>query len=154
MFAVIRIRGTSNIDGRIKATLRMLRLETSNNCVILPETADVKGMLQKTKDMITWGEIDRATLTRMLEKRLRAKGGNLKVSLKTLKEATGFDSFDALAGAILEGKLKMHKHDKVQATFRLTPPSKGFAAVNRHRTDGGDLGYRGKEINALIERMI
>lgn len=37
--------------------------------------------------------------------------------------------------------------------MRLKPPRKGLKAVNR-RYPEGDLGYRGAEINKLIERMM
>jgi large subunit ribosomal protein L30 len=36
----------------------------------------------------------------------------------------------------------------------LTPPSKGFRkSIKQHYPDG-ELGYRGKEINVLLKRMI
>ena len=154
MFAVIRIRGVMDLDKRIEDTMRMMNLRKNNSCVILPNNANVKGMLQKTKDVVTWGEIEKATLAKMLERRLHAKGASeKKIAAKDLKKATGFDSFDALADAIIAGKFKMHKSESVQVTFGLTPPSKGFSSV--HDTyPKGDVGYRGKDINSLIERMI
>lgn len=154
MFAVIRVRGVMDIDKRIEDTMRMMNLKKNNSCVVLPESANVKGMLQKAKDVLTWGEVEKSTLAKMLERRLHAKGaGERRIDAKDLKKATGFDSFDALADAIISGKFEMHKSDKVQVTFGLAPPSKGFSSV--HDTyPKGDIGYRGKEINALIERMI
>lgn len=153
MFAVIRLRGSSEIDRKVGDTLAMMRLKSVNSCVLLPETPDVKGMLQKAKDRITWGEISKETLAKILEKRLRTKESERKVDAKTLKELTEFDSFENFADAILEGKIKLHKQENLQPTFRLTPPSKGFKSITEH-FPRGDLGYRGKEINGLIERMI
>lgn len=153
MFAVIRLRGSSEIDRRVKDTLAMMRLKSANNCVLLPETPDVKGMLQKAKDRITWGEVSKETLAKMLEKRLRRKGDDKRVDPKVLKELAGFDSFGSFADAVIEGKIKLHKQENLQPTFRLTPPSKGFKSIKEH-FPRGDLGYRGKEINELVERMI
>lgn len=153
MFAVLRIRGIQKINGDVAATLRMMNLHASNNCVLLPQNDVVKGMLQKTKDRITWGEVDKETLSAMLRKRLRAFGSNDKVDEKKLKEATKFDSFDSFAEALIEGKANMHKNDLLVPTIRLTPPSKGFKSVVLTYPKG-DLGYRGKEINRLIARMI
>jgi large subunit ribosomal protein L30 len=153
MFIVIRIRGTNSVDKRVEDTMRMIRLKAANNCTLLPETDEVKGMLQKAKDFITWGEISKETLAKLLEKRLRTRVNEKKIVAENLKEITKFDSFDALAGALIEGKEKINKIDSVHPMFRLTPPSKGFKSV----TDAyprGDLGYRGKEINGLVERMI
>jgi len=39
--------------------------------------------------------------------------------------------------------------------FRLTPPKGGFKRTTKRAwTDGGELGYRGDEINKLLRRMI
>lgn len=153
MFAVIRLRGSSEIDHKVGDTLAMMRLKSANNCVLLPETPDVKGMLQKAKDRITWGEVSKETLAKMLEKRLRRKGDDKRVDSKVLKELAGFDSFGNFADAVIEGKIKLHKQENLQPTFRLTPPSKGFKSITESYPRG-DLGYRGKEINELVERMI
>lgn len=153
MFAVIRIRGINRVNGEVQATLKMMNLKAPNNCVLLPETPVVKGMLQKTKDLITWGEVDKETLSAMLRKRLRADGGNKKIDEKALKGIVKFDSFDSLAAAIIEGKASIHNSSGIKPTLRLTPPSKGFKSV-KVNFPRGDLGYRGKEINRLIERMI
>lgn len=153
MFAVIRIRGTNSMDGRVQDTMRMMRVKAANQCTLLPETGEVKGMLQKTKDFVTWGEISKETLAKLLEKRLRARGTEKKIDAEVLKEIAKFDSFDAMADALIEGKAKINKIEGVQPTFRLTPPSGGFRSINQGYPRG-DIGYRGKEINALLERMI
>ncbi|MEM5834402.1 MAG: 50S ribosomal protein L30 [Candidatus Aenigmatarchaeota archaeon] len=150
MLAVIRIRGKARKE--IEDTLRMLRLKHVNNCVILPETPSFKGMVQKVKDFVTWGEIDKETLVELLRKRLRALGDK-RVDEKILKEITNFDSFEDFASALLEEKVKLKDFEKLKPVFRLTPPSKGFKSVKEHYPKG-DLGYRGKEINELLKRMI
>ena len=68
VFAVIRVRGTLRIKPDIKETLRLLRLNQVNHCVIIPETNEYRGMLQKSKDYITWGEIDQETLHNLINK--------------------------------------------------------------------------------------
>jgi large subunit ribosomal protein L30 len=150
MFAVIRIRGKARKE--IEDTLKMLRLKSLNNCVILPEKPDFKGMLQKAKDFITWGEIEKEVLVELLKKRLRTKGDK-RVDEKTLKQLTNFESFEEFASALLEGKVKIKDFEGLKPVFRLTPPSKGFKSIKEHWPKG-DLGYRGKEINELIKRMI
>ena len=152
MFAVIRIRGLVGMKREIEDTLKMLRLNAVNNCVIFPEAAEYKGMLKKVKDWITWGEIEKETLVAMLKKRLRLIG-NKRVEEKVLKEITDFDKFDNFADELLAGRIKLRDFEKLQPVFRLTPPSKGFKSI-REPYPKGDLGYRGKEINELLERMI
>jgi len=153
MFAVIRLRGTIGLSKKVASTLKMLRLDSGNSCVILPETPEMKGMLRKSKDYITWGEISKETLAKALEKRLRAKGTEKRVDVKKLKELSEFDSFDSFAGAIEEGKIKLSKQEKLQPVLRLTPPTKGFKSI-KDPYPRADLGYRGKEINKLVEKMI
>lgn len=151
MFAVIRIRGSAGIKRKVGDTLKMLRLNAVNNCVLVPETADYKGMVEKVKDAVTWGEINKKTLVAMLKKRLRLKG-NKRIDEKILKSITGYD-YDSFADALLEGKIKLKDFDKLQPVFRFTPPSKGFISAKDYYPKG-DLGYRGEEINELIEMMI
>ena len=37
--------------------------------------------------------------------------------------------------------------------IRMHPPRKGYRGIKQSYKAGGDLGYRGKEINSLIKRM-
>jgi large subunit ribosomal protein L30 len=111
-------------------------------------------MLEKVKDFVTYGEIDRETLIYLLKKRLRMKGsGNRKVSEEDLKKVAGFNSFEELADALLAGKVKLKELGAFHPFFRLRPPSKGLKSIKEHWPKG-DLGYRGKEINELLKRMI
>ena len=53
-------------------------------------------------------------------------------------------------------KEKKQEQDKEKAFFRMHPPRKGFErrGIKTSLTRGGALGYRGKKIVQLIERMI
>ena len=151
MFAVVRIRGAAGTSKKILDTLRMLRLDAVNNCVLLPETPDYKGMLDVVKDAVTWGEIEKETLVELLKKRLRLKGSK-RLDENMFKQTTN-SSYEELAEALLSGKAKLKDFKLLEPTFKLTPPSKGFKSVKEHYPKG-DLGYRGKEINDLLRRMI
>lgn len=73
MYAVVKVRGSVKVRGDIKDTLKMLRLKSVNNCVVIPESKTYLGMLKKAKDYITWGKIDKKTLFKLLEKRGKVK---------------------------------------------------------------------------------
>src|SRR3972149_698486 len=150
MLAVIRIRGSIGIRKGVEDTLIMLRLKDVNQCVLLAEKRDIKGMVEKCRDYITYGEVDKETIMALLKKRLRQMG-NKRVDEKILKEITGFESFENFADAIIEGKNKLKDFEKLQQNFRLTPPSKGFNSIKEHYPKG-DLGDRGKEISELLKR--
>ncbi len=141
MFAVIRIRGSVNVAGQIEDTLRMLRLKRVNHCVVVSDTPDQRGMLQKARSYIAWGNISKEMLEAMVTKRGR-KSQDAKLTEKEAKEATS---------KIL--KSGSSKDAGIKPVFRLSPPSKGYKSI---RTDfpKGDLGDRGNKINELLKRMI
>jgi len=141
MYAVIRLKGLVKVRKDIRDTLKMLRLNRKMHCVLLKENDVVKGMLQKVKDWITWGEIDDNILKILVEKRGR-KPGN-----KRLTKEEAEDVFN---------KIKNDERipKEIKPVFRLTPPSKGFKKSIKQHYPKGELGYRGKEINKLLKRMI
>jgi large subunit ribosomal protein L30 len=141
MYAVIRIKGLVKIRQDFIDTLALLRLNRKMHCVLLKEESVEKGMLQKVKDRVTWGEIDDETLKNMVAKRGR-KAGNERLSEKEVAET--------LKSLKETGKVP----ENVKPVFRLTPPSKGFKYSIKQQFPKGELGYRGKEINKLLIRMM
>ncbi|MEM0466382.1 MAG: 50S ribosomal protein L30 [Candidatus Thermoplasmatota archaeon] len=153
VFAVVRIRGTIHIKPDIHKTLQLLRLTRANHCVLLEENEVNKGMLQVVKDYTTWGEITKETL----EKLVKSRGmliGDKPITDEYLKEATSYQSIEQLSEALVEGKISYKDIPEVKPLFRLNPPRKGYEGIKRPVTMGGALGYRGKDINTLIERML
>ena len=141
MYAVIRIRGSINVRKDIEDTLKMLRLNRRMHCVVLKDSDVVKGMLQKAKDLITWGDIDDKLFKMMVEKRGR-KAGDKKLSAEE-------------AGNLMNSLKETGKApDGMKTVFRLTPPSKGFKHSVKQQYPKGELGYRGEKINDLLKRMI
>ena len=67
--AAIRIRGEVCKSPDVHATMESLKLLHKNHCVLLEDTPVVKGMLRAVSGFITWGEIDDATLKKLVEKR-------------------------------------------------------------------------------------
>ncbi len=134
MFAVLRVRGTSKLDGDVADTLKILHLNKPNHCVIIPDNPVNRGMLKKVQGCVAWGEIKPEVLKKLVEKR---KGGK--------KE-----------GAKAPAKKTQEKEEKVSGVFKLSPPKKGFArkGVLRGFGQGGELGYQKEKINELLERMI
>lgn len=146
MFAIVRIRGSVEVRGTIRDTMTMLKLKSVNNCVIVPEDVTYKGMIQKVKDYVTFGEVTKETFEKMLFKWGRIEG-NKKVTPEYLKENK------VTIDELFEGKKKF-KAVGIKQPFRLHPPRRGYKSVKRPFTMKGDLGYRGDKINKLLERMI
>ena len=153
VFAAVRIRGIVNVKPDIKRTLQLLRLTRSNHCVLLEENASIKGMLQIAKDYITWGEIDREVLSKLIDARGKLEG-NVDITEDYVKSATPYNNFEKLSQAIMDNKFKYKDISNVKPIFRLNPPKKGYEGIKRSFVNKGALGYRGKDINRLLERMI
>lgn len=152
-YAVVRIRGQVNLNGQVRDTMRYLRLTRANHCVFLPENPSTDGMLQRAKDYITWGEVDPTVAARMLIKRARLLGDK-PIDDAWIKANTKFSSVNTLAKAVTEGKASLKEVPGLKPVLRLHPPRGGFGGSKRAYRAGGSLGYRGKEINELILRML
>ena len=152
-YAVIRVRGTVNIKPNIKKTLQLLNLTRTNHCVLKDETPSTKGMLQIVKDYVTWGEIEKETLTKLIKERGRLEGDK-PITEDHLKSATNYKEIEKLTEAIISKNLKFKEIPNIKPVFRLNPPKKGHMSIKRTYTKKGALGYRGKEINKLLDRMI
>jgi large subunit ribosomal protein L30 len=152
-FTIIRLRGTQNLNPKTKDTLRYMRLNRVNHAVVLPTTETTRGMLQVAKDYVTWGEVDAATLAKVIKSRGRLVGDN-PVTDAYLGKHTPFKTIDALAAAVVEGKFRYQDVPDVKPLFRLHPARAGLEGIKRSVENGGALGYRGKNINELLGRMM
>ena len=150
MYAVIRVRGRTGIKPQIKRAMDLLNLTRVNHCVFVRETPQCKGMLQKCKDYVTWGEVSQDVLAKVIERRGRLPGDK-RVTLDYLKER-GYDGFDKLANAVMEGSVGFDDLG-MKKVFRLHPPRGGYKVIKQPYTKGA-LGYRGDAINALLRKMM
>ena len=108
-------------------------------------------MLNIVKDYVTWGEITPASVELLAKDRILLEGGEV-ISSKNLKDL-GLKSVKDFAKQISEGEIQLNNIKKIKPVIRLHPPIKGYEGNKRSYKEGGALGYRGKEINGLIERM-
>ena len=152
-FAVIRVRGHKNINKDIEDTMNMLRLTRINHCVIIPENAVMKGMLQKSKDFITWGEVSEETLAKMIKGRGKLMGDK-PIDDEYVSQNSQFSSVDEFAKSVVNDEVKYASLKDVKPIFRLHPPRQGYEAVKKDVKTHGSLGYRGASINVLIEKML
>jgi large subunit ribosomal protein L30 len=152
MYAVVRLRGQVNVRYTIEDTMKMLRLHKVNHCVFVPENPHFKGMVQKVKDYVAFGEIDANTLAEILENRGRLEG-DTRLTEEYIRENTAYDSIQAFAEAVVKGEATLKDVPKLKPVFRLHPPRKGHAGIKRTVQQGGELGDHGDGINALLHKM-
>lgn len=152
--AVVRIRGTVDTGYNVKRTMELLRLNRNNHCVIIDDRPTFTGMLQHAKDFITWGEVNEEAVKKLIEKRGRL-AGNLRIDNDYVKNNSDFNSVDEFINKFLKFEAEISDIKDLKPVFRLHPPLKGYRGrgVKRSYSDGGNTGYRGEEINILLQSM-
>lgn len=152
--AIIRIRGRTGVSKKVNDTLDMMRLYKQNGCVVVPSNPQYLGMIQRAKDFITWGEIDKETFTILFTKRARV-AGNKALTEDYLKTHLKID-FPHFIEQFFSSEKRLKDVPGLKPYFRLSPPAKGFerGGIKRPFSMGGSLGYRKDRINELIRRMI
>jgi large subunit ribosomal protein L30 len=152
MYALVRVRGNVNVRGSIEDTLKMLRLHRVNHCVLLNDSPQNMGMIQKVKDYVAYGIIDADALTEMLNNRGMLQGGE-KLTNEYVAANTKFANIEAFAQAVCDGSATIKDVPKLKPVFRLHPPRKGHAGIKRTVQQGGVLGNHGEDINQLLKKM-
>jgi large subunit ribosomal protein L30 len=157
LYAVIRIRGMSGVHPDIERTLYLLRLRRKFAAAIYHSSLPgIWGMLKKVETWATFGEIDKPTLVELIRVRGRLLGDK-PITDEWVRSTLGLSGIEELADKLLAGELHYHRLEKygVKPFFRLHPPRGGFkGSIKRPYGDGGELGYRGSDINRLIRRML
>lgn len=141
LYAVVRVRGGASAIRETEDTAAKLRLVSVNSCTVVPSDGTHTGMLHMAADYLTWGEVSEDTLSRLIGKRGAMEDG----SRPDGKQARSLASKVMKAGTL--------KGSGIKPMFRLAPPAGGLRSIRMHYPKG-DLGYRGAEINKLLERMI
>lgn len=154
MLAIIRLKGKINLSKDIEMALRLLRINKKHHCVVLQSRKDLLGTITKVQPYITWGELDEKTLVELLIKRGRL-AGNKRVTDDYIKEKIGKNTAE-FARELMAEKIKIADLPGFKPVFRLKPPTKGLEenGMKRPYSLGGATGYRGKNINELLMRMI
>lgn len=139
--AVVRIRGTVGVRDDLQGAMENMKLKRKHNCVLVKDDETGRGMLQKVKDFTAFGDVDEATMKKLIVSRGETLDGK-KISEK---EA------DKIVKGLSDGKRP--KELGIKAIFRLSPPKKGYKST-RLPFPRGDLGNRKEKMAELLERMI
>jgi len=118
-------------------TLSRLRLRRKYACTLIDDTKEIKGMIQKIRSFIAYGEIDKPTLIELIKQRGKALN-NKKIDAEKIAEMIlknkGFDG------------------SEIKPFFRLHPPRGGIKS--KEHFPKGVLGDNKEKINKLIRRML
>ena len=96
---VIRVRANQGVERSIKETMGNLNLTRVNPAVLIPGSDTYAGMLKKSKDYVTWGEVTAEAVAELIRERCRLIGDK-PVSEADGKAETEHKAIDAFATAI------------------------------------------------------
>ena len=145
--AVIKIRSDIGKSRDISEGLRVLGLKKLHSCVLVNNSPVNKGILTKIESVVTYGEIDSKTLSKLFMK--KGKISNKKDITASEQEISVFSD------AFLKNEKKLSDIG-IKNMFHLHPPVKGFERKGKKVPFSlkGAFGYRGQAINELLGRMI
>jgi len=154
LIAIVRVRGDAGLSPHVRKTFKLMKLYAKNTCVVVPNSPEFLGMIQRIKDHTTFGEISQDIFLKLLQKRGKL-AGNKPLTEDYLKQKLKLD-MKQFADGVFTFNQKLESIPGLKTFFRLHPPIGGFerAGIKKNYAQGGALGYRGKDINKLIERMI
>lgn len=69
MICIIRIRGKVKLDRDVKETFDRMRLGRKYSCIVIHPNKEQKGMIKKLRNLVSFGEINRETFEKLLERR-------------------------------------------------------------------------------------
>jgi large subunit ribosomal protein L30 len=145
------MRSIAKTKPDVRRTLKLLNLDRTNHCVFVEENAHYRGMLQKVKDYVAWGNIDSATLSVLLENRGMLEG-HKRLTSEYIKEQTVFNDIESLAKAVVDGEATLRDVPKLKRVLRLHPARKGHKGIKKPFPEGV-LGFHGTGINELLLTM-
>ena len=149
----IRIRGIIRSSRSVRDTLKSLNLTKTNRAILIDNRQSYLGMLKSAQNFLTWGEVTKETMNKLIRERGRI-AGNKKLT-DEYAQKIGYTSLNELLDSIYNCNLEYWKLPDIQPIFKLHPPSKGFKGkIKKAYGMGGELGYRKEKINELANRMI
>ncbi|MGC8555858.1 MAG: 50S ribosomal protein L30, partial [Conexivisphaera sp.] len=124
MLLVLRVRGDVGTRHAAEEALKRLNLRRRHNATLVPDTPEYRGMLMGVKDYVAWCPAGRDTVISLLRRRARTPGWR-PLTEEVLRQH-GFSSFEELADAIVEGRVRLSELGWVKPYFALHPPRGGY----------------------------
>ncbi len=151
---IVRIRGSLGMKRKILDTLKIFRLHKVNHSILIYPNKSYMGMLQKVKDYVCYGEINKNMLLKLLRRRANIEGSK-PLTESHIKLKTNYKTLKSLVAGLLKGDIQYKDIYKIKPVFRMHPPRGGYrGSIKRNFKSGGSLGYVGDYINKLLFKML
>ncbi|KAG8530022.1 60S ribosomal protein L7 [Bacidia gigantensis] len=157
---VVRIKGINKIAPKPRKTLQLLRLLQINNGVFIRLTKATLEMLRIVEPWVAYGYPSIKTVRDLVYKRGYGKIDKQRIPLtdnQLIEEQLGklgIICMEDLIHEIYTVGPNFKQASNFLWPFKLSNPNGGFKARKfKHFIEGGDLGNREENINALIKQM-
>ncbi len=141
MILVIRISGDVDLTSEIKETLFRMRIRRKYSAVLIKPSPEALKLLRRVRDFVAFGDINKETLSLLLQKRAIPSKKGKKIDVKKIIEE-------------LE-KRKLTEIEEIKPFFRLHPPRGGIDSKNHFgNSKKAVLGDNKDKINDLVRRML
>ena len=140
MILIIRISGQVDVPGKIEEALYKLKLRRKYASVLINPSPEKLKLLKKIRDYIAYGNINKETLKKLIEKRAEFKGAKKNIDAEKI---------------ILELEKNSLEKLGLKPFFRLHPPRGGIDSKKHFGTSKkAVLGDNREKINDLVRRML
>ena len=158
---IIRICGQwERIPKEIQLILAKFHLKELNNAIILFYNTENFKMVKLIESYVTWGYINKYTIEDLLRKRGSVTSGNdepNELDNVNIENALGKFGIVCIEDIIFELTKETENAKHVLnylGYFKLEKNDEGFDKANISFEKGGNQGFRGDKINALLKKMI
>ena len=158
---IIRICGQwERIPKEIQTILAKFHLKELNNAIILFYNKDNFKMVKLIESYVTWGFINKYMIEDLLRKRGSVTFGNNEpneLNNVDIENSLGKLGIVCIEDIIFELSKETQNAKEVLAYlgyFKLEKNDDGFDKANISFEKGGNQGFRGDKINALLKKMI
>ena len=127
------------MDKNVKETLHRLRLRKKYSCIVLNPSREQTGMINKVENLVAFGEINKETFERLIEKR----GQPIDKKKKKIDAKKVVEELESG---------KKYEDLNLKPFFRLHPARGGINT--KIHFPKGVLGNHGDKINKLVEKML
>ncbi|KAL2218121.1 putative 60S ribosomal protein L7 [Thermoascus aurantiacus ATCC 26904] len=157
---VIRIKGINKIPPKPRKVLQLLRLLQINNGVFVRLTKATQEMLTIINPYVAWGYPNLKTVRELIYKRGYGKVNKQRIPLtdnQIIEDNLGkygIVCIEDLIHEIYTVGPNFKQANNFLWPFKLSNPTGGFRPRKfKHFIEGGDLGNREENINALVRQM-
>ena len=152
LILVLNIHGAINSSSGVRKAMTEMKVARRFSASVVSDDPVTVGALKLCKDYVAWTDVDKETLSMLLEKRGMVSTTK-RLDAPALK-ALGFKDHSGMADKMMKDGTRMSAIEGLTPYFRLAPPKGGFkTTLRRQFSEKGVLGMNPR-LGEIIRRMV